>query len=68
MAWWLEGVTSKHLSGFETHQKQFFYIFGAREKIRFFFSKKNRVFSEKIGILSGNIGIYRKKSVFIGKT
>ena len=52
------------LGGFKTHQKQIFHIFGTKEKIRNFFSKKNRDFSEKIGILSGNIGIYRKNRRF----
>ena len=55
------------LGGFETRQKQIFHIFGTREKIRNFFFRKNRDFSKNIGILSGNIGFYRKKSVFIGK-
>ena len=34
------------------------------KKSEFFFSRKNRDFSEKIGILSGNIGIYRKNRRF----
>ena len=50
MAWWLEGVNSGILGGFETLQKQFFHIFGAREKIRNF--RKNSVFIEKIGDFS----------------
>ena len=54
------------LGGFETRQKQIFHIFGTREKIEKFFSRKNQDFSENIGILSGNIGIYWKISVFIG--
>ena len=52
------------LGGFETRQKQIFHIFGTREKIRNFFSRKNRDFSVKIGILSENIGFYRKNRRF----
>ena len=40
--------------GFETRQKQSFHIFGNREKIRNFFSRKNRYLSEKIGIYRKN--------------
>ena len=39
------------LDEFETRQKQFFHIFGAKEKIRNFF-------------FPGKIGFFRKKSVF----
>ena len=38
------------LGGFETRQKKIFHIFGTREKIRNFFSKKYRYLSEKSAI------------------
>ena len=59
------------LGGFETRQKQFFHIFGTREKIRnFFFQEKsgffgkNRYFIGKYRYLLENIGIYRKNQRF----
>ena len=49
------------MGGFKTRQKQFFHLFGAREKIRKkFFHEKSFFFSEKSIF-------YREKSVFIGK-
>ena len=54
-------VGSKHV------RSKFFIFLELGKKSEIFFSKKNRDFSVKIGILSGNIGIYRKISVFIGK-
>ena len=51
--------------GFETRHEQIFHTFlEPRKKSEIFFSRKNRDFLEKIGILSGNIGIYRKNRRF----
>ena len=55
------------LGGFETRQKQIFYIFGTREKIRnFFFQEKSgffgkyRYFIEKYRYLSEKSAIFRR--------
>ena len=60
------------LGGFETRQKQFFHIFGAKGKNqKFFFSgkigffEKYRYFIGKNRYLSENIGIYRKTAIFL---
>ena len=45
------------LGGFETRHKQFFHIFGAKEKT----GKKSEIF------FPGKIGFFREKSVFIEK-
>ena len=49
------------LGRFETRQKQYFHIFGAREKIRKIFFQEKSVFLKKISVF------YREISVFIGK-
>ena len=60
--------------GFETRQKHFFHIFGARKKIRKFFSQeksvfigKNRFFFGKNRDLSEIIGIYPKNRRFFAE-
>ena len=52
------------LGGFETYQKQFFHIFGAREKIKIFFFLEKSGFFGKYRYLSEKIGIYRKNRRF----
>ena len=54
------------LGGFETRQKQFFHIFGAREKIRkFFFQEKFVFFWEKSGFIGKNRFLSEKSVIFL---
>ena len=52
MAWWLEGATSKHFGWVRNPSEAIFYIFGAREKIRNYFSGKNRFFPKNCQFFS----------------
>ena len=52
------------LGGSKPIRRYFFIFLELRKKSKKKISSKNRVFSEKIGILSGKIGIYRKNQRF----
>ena len=53
------------LGGFETRQKHFFHIFGARKKIRkFFFQEKSVFFGKKSGFIGNNRDLSEKSAIF----
>ena len=61
MAWWLEGVTSKHFGWVRNPSEAIFSYFFSQGKNQKFF------FPGKIGFFRKKTVFYREKSVFIGK-